>query len=147
MGGLSSIRSFEVVTKFYQEAQLHAWVSEQNLDKGITPGTRATLEQQTVFKLESSDEPVASQHKKTTVKSAYQWLRRWRRRWCVKYDKLRAREWLSGDEKQLKVGMGPNQLIVGNGTTFFVSPDWFFPVPCEKRVPPGGTQKWPPLCF
>ena len=99
-------RSFELATKFYEEAQLHAWVTAQNLDKGITPGTRATLEQHTVLKLQSCDEPVASHVKNTSGKSAYQWLRRWRRRWSVKYDKLRPREWLSGDSKRLKVGMG-----------------------------------------
>ena len=83
---------------FLLEARLEAWVSDQNLSKGLTPTSGLVLEAATRAASELHHPPPSRRRKK----HAFQWLRRVRKRWGLHLGCLRPLEHLEPEEMQLK---------------------------------------------
>ena len=79
----AAARAGAVVDKYLQENNLHAWVTTQNLVKGITPTTPVVL-QHLAGAVPPAAPAVGGRASRRRRRSSLQFLRRWRRRWGVR---------------------------------------------------------------
>ena len=84
--------------KFLFEADLEAWVDNQNVGKGITPRSAVVLEAADAMSA-GRELPMRAIRKR---KCAFQWLRRWRQRWAVHVASMAANEVLPVPQLQEK---------------------------------------------
>ena len=84
--------------KFLFEADLEAWVDNQNVGKGITPRSAVVLEAADAMSA-GRELPMRAIRKR---KCAFQWLRRWRQRWAVHVASMEANEVLPVPQLQEK---------------------------------------------
>ena len=88
--------------RFLQELDVFTWVKKQNEEHKIAPSSQAIV----LKAQQDEDNPVAHVIRQTkSNKTAYQTLRRYRRRWDVANSKIVAKESLSADEKNRKATM------------------------------------------
>ena len=98
---------------FLLEARLEAWVSEQNLRKGLTPSSALVLEEASRA-ASALHQPPSSRRRK---KHDFQWLRRVRKRCGLHLGQLRPLEHLEPEEMHLKAD------------------PWLSPLPAPPQVP------------
>ena len=84
--------------KFLVESDLEAWVDTMNVTKGITPHSAVVLEKSHKLCIEHHV-PLNGRKRK---KHAFQWLRRWRRKWAVHVSTLPPNEMLPVSQLQEK---------------------------------------------
>ena len=77
---------------------MEAWVDSQNVDKGITPRSAVVLERSHALCMQHQV-PFPTRKKK---KYAFQWLRRWRRKWAVTVSSMAPSEMLTVPQLQEK---------------------------------------------
>ena len=95
-------RAVVSANKYLRELELHGWVTQQNLHKGLAP-TDAILMRGLVPGAAGAVEPAAAVPTAAkTTKHARQWLRRWRRRWGVSLARMAVRQWMPDAVTQQK---------------------------------------------
>ncbi len=86
--------------RYFEEWKLHTWVQHQNLAKGIAPVSRTTATAWTKMNKRSRSSAASPK-----LKSQWQWLRRWRRRWDVRLGLIPSRETLPANICQMKASL------------------------------------------
>lgn len=86
---------------FLQEQRLHAWVEQQNTEKGIAPAALTVLQVRSDLLPPSSAGPTGEVHE-PKHRSRLQWLRRWRMRWGINLGSIAGREKVPVQDAQEK---------------------------------------------
>lgn len=84
--------------KFAAEYKLYAWVSEQNIQKGLAPTSKHVLRQRA-----ADLHGAACCRTLTSRQTEKQWVRRWRQRWGVLLSRFANRETITVQLAQQKV--------------------------------------------
>lgn len=95
IGGDTNGAMLRRAQRFLSDFQLHSWVEQQNLSKGIAPVASVVHMRRAGLACGASS-PVKS----SISKSGKQWLRRWRRRWGVQLGRIAAREHLTVQDQK-----------------------------------------------
>ena len=85
---------------FVQEMQLHTWVDNANVQKGIAPQSSILVLRASTPSTSLGTQTLMRVSMKTKCK--LQWLRRWRRRWRVGLGPVQARDTLPPAECRMK---------------------------------------------
>ena len=95
--------SLKKAASFLKAEKLERWITENNVSKGITPSSLSCIAQ---FKKEVALHPpvVEASLPPLRKKTAFQWLRRWRRRWGCCIQGLPGLQHLTAPEKYAKAG-------------------------------------------
>jgi len=85
------------------KCDLHLWVCQQNLEKGLAPSVGAIMQQKN--RRESVASTYAEQEDKRAPgrSAAYKWIGRWTRRWRMPKSKIQDRDMLSASVLRRKV--------------------------------------------
>ena len=95
--------SLKKATSFLESEKLERWITQNNVTKGITPSSQSCIAQ--VRKEMDLHPPVVEASlPPRRRKYAFQWLRRWRRRWGCSIQALPSLQTLSAAEKYSKAG-------------------------------------------
>jgi hypothetical protein len=88
--------------KHVAEHDLHQWVEEQNIKKGIAPPSGTVLKKMHRIRQEQESASGALSFPAQLQRSKLQWLKRWRRRWCVVQGRIQLREHVTAEEAMAK---------------------------------------------
>jgi hypothetical protein len=104
--------SLKKASSFLQAEKLERWITDTNVTKGITPSSQSCIAQ---LKKEVGRHPPVCEASLPPLrkKYAFQWLRRWRRRWGCSIQALPALQHLTAAEKYAKAGATKKQPLSG----------------------------------
>lgn len=123
-------------------SHLRGWLGRQNVGRGIAPVSSVLLEEAEGLRGPDGEGPAVAPSRKSRL----QWLRRWRRLWCVRVGRVRAADRPSPDACARKAtggqGFGKGLLYGGRPGASAVASPAGPGGPSGRSLPNFGAQFW-----
>ena len=113
---------------------MREWVSQLNVDRGISPATGVILNELETRSMQGSSNKFTGQKRK--YRHSLQFLRRWRRRWGLKLGKFDTCDFEEPEELQRKVS-GAHPFVSGGSESVDGAKDGepqIWRSPCEQKA-------------